>query len=131
MPPDPTLARQLVERVWSALASDDASDLAQVLAPDVRWGPGDEPEAGCHSRAEVLAWDAQARARGRRFRLTEVVEGSRAVLVGVKVSGTAAAAEAGGELDRWQVVTLREGRVADISGYEDREAAAARAGVSV
>jgi len=32
-------------------------------------------------------------------------------------------------VERWQVLTLRGGRVADIRGFDDRAVAAARAGV--
>jgi hypothetical protein len=36
---------------------------------------------------------------------------------------------AGGAVERWQVLTLRGDRIADIRGFDDRAAAASRAGV--
>lgn len=50
-------------------------------------------------------------------------------LVGLEVTGTPAAREAGGAAERWQVLTLRGDRIADIRGFDYRAAAAARAGV--
>lgn len=64
-----------------------------------------------------------------RAKVTEVVAGTGALLMGLKVAGTPAAIERGGEAERWQVMTVREGRVVDIRGFDDREVAATRAGV--
>jgi ketosteroid isomerase-like protein len=61
--------------------------------------------------------------------VTEVTAGAGTLLVGLEVTGTPAAREAGGLAERWQVLTLRGGRIVDIRGFEDRAAAAARAGV--
>jgi ketosteroid isomerase-like protein len=58
-----------------------------------------------------------------------VTAGAGTLLVGLKVTGTQAAREAGEAVERWQVLTLRDGRVTDIRGFDDRAAAAARAGV--
>jgi len=49
--------------------------------------------------------------------------------VGLRVFDNAAAKQAGGEMQRWQVMTLAGERVIDIRGFDDRELAAARAGV--
>ncbi len=51
------------------------------------------------------------------------------LLVGLYVSGTPAAREAGGTARRWQVLTVQGGRILDICGFGDRTEAAARAGV--
>jgi hypothetical protein len=47
----------------------------------------------------------------------------------LEVTGTPAAREAGGAAERRQVLTLRGDRIVDIRGFDDRAAAAARAGV--
>jgi len=49
--------------------------------------------------------------------------------VGLDVSGTPAAREAGGTARRWQVLTVQGGRILDIRGFGARTEAAARAGV--
>jgi hypothetical protein len=70
---------------------------------------------------------ASVRAAGARAVVTEVTAGARALLVGLEVSGT----PVGGVAERWQVLTLKGDRIADICGFDDRAAAAVRAGVPV
>jgi ketosteroid isomerase-like protein len=123
-------AGDIAARVRAALQSANLEALRDLLDPDVRWGPPDDPETGCRSRDEVLAWYRRAKDQGAQAAVTEVVEGAGTLLVGLRVSGTRTAAEQGGEADRWQVLTLANGRVVDIRGFDDREAAAARAGVT-
>lgn len=48
----------------------------------------------------------------------------------MRVHGRDAAVEAGEPVQRWQVLTIEHGKVADIRGFEDRSVAAARAGVA-
>ncbi len=120
--PDP---ERFADTVRSALESADLDAIGALLDPDVYWGPPDDDTSGCHNRAEVLAFWAQSRAAGVRAIVTEVVLGAGTALVGLRVAGRD---DAGGA-DRWQVLTLRNGLVADIRGYDDRAEAAKRAGV--
>ncbi len=76
-----------------------------------------------------MAWWASARAAGARAVVTEVTAGPGTLLVGLDVSGTPAAREAGGAARRWQVLIVKGGRILDICGFGDRTEAAARAGV--
>jgi len=119
----------LADRVREALGSADLEAYADLLDPKAQWGPPDDALTGCRSRDEVLAWYARARDAGARAKVTEVVVGDGKLLVGLRVSGTQAAEDGGGEVDRWQVLTIRNGRVADIRGFDDRDVAAMRAGV--
>jgi len=116
--------------VRSALEQGDLAAYRDLLAPDVRWGPADEPEWGCKDRWEVLRWYRAARNRGMRATVDEVAVGDGCLMVGLTVSGTPAAAEQGGKAARWQVLTVRDGKVSDIRGFDDRAAAAARAGLA-
>jgi hypothetical protein len=61
--------------------------------------------------------------------VTEVTAGPGTLLVGLEVTGTPAARQAGGTVQRWQVLTVRSDRISDIRGFDDRTEAAARAGV--
>lgn len=120
----------LTERVTLALESGDLDAIRDLLDPDARWGAPEGPhEADCQNRDQVVAWWASARAGGARAVVTEVTAGAGTLLVGLQVTGTEAAREAGGAVDRWQVLTLRGDRIVDIRGFDDRTAAAARAGV--
>jgi hypothetical protein len=60
--------------------------------------------------------------------VTEVVPSRDHLLVGLVVTGTAAAFDEGGEARRWQVLTVRDGLIVDIRGFDDRVQAAARIG---
>jgi hypothetical protein len=120
----------LTRRVRSALESGDLDAIRNLLDPGARWGAPDGPsDADCHNRDQVMAWWASAQATGARAVVTEVTVGSGTLLVGLEVIGTSAAREAGGAVERWQVLTVRGDRIADIRGFDDRKAAAAQAGV--
>jgi hypothetical protein len=133
MPDDASAAPEsavLTERVKSALVSGDLDAIRDLLDPGARWGAPEGPsDADCHNRDQVIAWWASARAAGAQAVVTEVTVGTGTLLVGLDVTGTPAAHEAGGTAERWQVLTVRDGRIADIRGFDDRAAAAARAGV--
>lgn len=133
MPDEASAANQppeLAVRVRSALESGDLGDIRDLLASDARWGAPEGPgDADCANREEVIAWWARARAAGARAVVTEVTAGTGTLLVGLEVTGTPAADEAGGAAERWQVLTVRGDRIADIRGFDDRMAAAVRAGV--
>jgi ketosteroid isomerase-like protein len=132
--PDHTSATRepagLGERIRAALQSGDLGAIRELLDPGARWGAPDGPhDADCRNRDQVLAWWASARAAGARAVVTEVTTGAGAYLVGLEVTGTAAARETGGAAERWQVLTVRDDRIVDIRGFDNRAAAARRAGV--
>ena len=56
--------RDVAERVRVALESQNPDSFADLLAPDVRWGPSGDDHRGCHNRDEVLAWHRAGRERG-------------------------------------------------------------------
>lgn len=121
---------ELTERVRIALESGDLDGIRDLLDPDARWGTPEGPhEADCHNRDQVVAWWASARAAGARAVVTEVTAGAGTLLVGLEVTGTPTARETGGAAERWQVLSLRDDRIVDIRGFDNRPAAAARAGV--
>ena len=117
----------LADRVRRALESADLDAMRSLLAPDAAWGPPDDARSGCHNRDEVLAWYRRGRDRGTSARVVEVTPGPGTLLVGLEVTTEDTA---GGPIERWQVMTVRHGRVADIRGFDDRTEAAARAGVA-
>jgi ketosteroid isomerase-like protein len=120
----------LSRRVRLALESGDLDAVRDLLDPGARWGAPEGPgDSDCQNRDQVLAWWARARAAGVRAVVTEVTAGPGTLLVGLEVTGTAEASEAGGAAQRWQVLTVRGDRITDIRGFGDRAAAAGRAGV--
>jgi len=119
----------LAAQIRDALAAADLDAYARLLHPEVRWGAPGDPSPPCQTRAQVLAWYRNGRSAGMRAHVTETVVGGDKILVGLRVSGSEAAMTAGEETDRWQVLTVRDGLVADIRGFDDRDEAAAAAGL--
>ena len=121
---------ELAERVRTALEAGNLDAYRDLLAPDVHWGPADEPEWGCHNRGEVLAWYKAARDGGMRATVSEVVAGTGCLLVGLTVLAIPVSDGRVDTAPRWQVLVVKEGLIADICGFDDRTEAAARAGIS-
>jgi SnoaL-like domain len=128
MPDEASATAALAARVRSALESGDLDAIRNLLGRNARWGAPEGPGDGdCRNRDQVIAWWASARAAGARAVVTEVTTGPGTLLVGLDVSGTQAADEAGGTARRWQVLTVKGDRITDIRGFDDRTEAAARA----
>jgi ketosteroid isomerase-like protein len=119
----------IAERVLEALDDADLSAITELLDPAVRWGAPDDMEGGCQNRKQVLDWYRRGREAGARAQVTEVVAADDRILVALKVTGTPAAEEPGGEAERWQVLTVARGRIVDIRAFDDRADAASRVGL--
>ena len=123
----PPTAGELADRVRAALESGDLTAIADLLDPDVRWGAPDDPAPSCQNRGPVLAWYQRGRAAGVQTRVTDVTVPGAKLLIGRKVVGGPPVERHGGDVDRWQVVTVAGGRVVDVRAFDDRRAAAASA----
>ena len=120
----------LPERVKHALESGDMDALKDLLDPDARWGAPEGPQASdCRNRDQILAWWGRAQAAGARATVTEVITGPGTLLVGLQAVRPAVPGECPETGQRWQVLTVRDDRITDIRGYEDRETTARRAGL--
>jgi len=108
-----------------ALEDADLEGYRELLDPGVTWGAPDDPQPGCRNRDQVLAWYRRGRARGVRAKVTETEVGVDGILVGLEVG-----LEGGDDapVERWQVLTVRRGKIVDIRGFEDRQTARARMG---
>jgi RimJ/RimL family protein N-acetyltransferase len=123
------VVERLAGRVRLALEAADLDSYAELLDPGVRWGPPGDPVPPCQNRAQVLAWYQRGRAAGTRARVTETLVSGDRILVGLKVTGRPAEGTEG-EVDRWQVLTVGGGRVTAIAGFDERDEAAAWAGLA-
>ncbi len=119
----------LAAKVRFALETADLDQFVELLDPEVHWGAPDDQEYGCKNRRQVLAWYKRGRDKGVRAKVTEVVPHGDRLLVGLLVSGTPDATSGGGDSERWQVLSVRDGRIVDIRGFDDRAEAASRAGI--
>jgi hypothetical protein len=118
----------LAQQVKVALEANDLAAYSELLDPDVHWGAPDARRPTCQNRDQVLSWYERGRESGVRADVSEVSVFGDRILVGMTVRGSEAAQERGGAALRWQVLTVRDGRVVDIVGFDDRSDALARAG---
>jgi ketosteroid isomerase-like protein len=120
---------EIGEQIRAAFNDGDLSTVKGLLDPQVQWGPPGDEGWGCHNRREVLAWLGRALSSGVRAEVRDVVAHGGKLLVGLRVHGRETADRGGGAEERWQVMTVRDGRIVDVRGFEGRAAAAAFAGV--
>jgi len=122
----------LTSEIRVAMESADLEVMAELLAPDAKWGAPEQDVPSCRNAQQVLAWYELGRDNGLRAEVTESeVVGSNIVL-GFKILTTRDGESPAGDALRWQVLSIRDGRVAEIRGYETRREATefATAGVS-
>ncbi len=111
---------EIAALVRSALAAEDLSAFTDLLDPAVTWGTPGTRTPSCKNRTQVLAWYQRGRDAGVRGSVYEVeVLGDR-LLVSMSLRGTENARERGGAALRFQVLTVRSGRVVDIVGFDDK-----------
>jgi ketosteroid isomerase-like protein len=101
---------ELVRRAWEAALRDDLDTVAGLLAEDVRWHAVGDTDGGCQNRAQALRWMRATIERGAAARVLELRElDEHRVLVVLE--------RAGAPEPHAQVVTIREGKIADIVVY--------------
>jgi len=127
MPEDHHAMQHIAQQVRVALEGADLTAYGDLLDPDVRWGAPDARQPACRNRDQVLTWYRRGRESGVRASVNEVVVLGDRLLVGLTVRGSEDAVERGGAALRWQVLTVRGGRVVDIVGFDDRTEALSRA----
>ena len=118
---------ELAEQVRRALGTGEASAFADLLDPDVTWGAPGAHNPTCKNRNQVLNWYQRAQKSGVQGSAFDVeVIGDR-LLVSLIVRGTEGARERGGTTLRFQVLTVRGGRIVEIVGFDDKAEAQAYA----
>jgi hypothetical protein len=120
----------LAQRVRDALEAADLDAYGELLDPKVTWGAPGGAKPACRNRDQVLAWYMRGREAGTRASVGEVTWAGRRILVGLMVTGSLGPEDQGGQAERWQVLTTRDGLIVDIVGYDNRREAAALAGLT-
>lgn len=113
--PEHEVMERLAQQFSEALEAGDLAAFSDRLDPNVRWGAPGDPTPACQSREQVFTWYRRALDSGTRGWVAEVTVLDDRLLVRVKVMDTA-----DGEVERWQVLTVRSGLVVDIVGFENR-----------
>lgn len=123
MATDPLQMEKLAAQVQAALQTADLVSYRELLDPNVTWGAPDDTQSGCRNRDQVLAWYRRGRAKGVRAVVTDTVVHDDQILVGLSVRDCQSSSDGASEATRWQILTVRSGRIVDIRGFEDRVAA--------
>lgn len=119
---------QVAEQVRAALAAEDLSAFTGLLHPDVTWGTPGARNPACKNRRQVLAWYQRGREAGVRGSVFDVEVIADRLLVSMSVRRTQSARERGGAALRYQVLTVRNGKIVDIVGFDDKVEAIDHAG---
>lgn len=115
----------MAELVTRAIGAEDLSAFTKLLDPDVTWGAPGARNPSCKNRDQVLTWYERGRDAGVRGSVHDVrIVGNR-LLVSLGVRGTENARVRGGTALRFQVLTIADGRIVDIVGFDDRAEALA------
>lgn len=123
-----TTALELVRSGFEAASRGDVDSISALLSPDVRWHGAGDDGGGCQDRDQALRWMREAIERGVRVALLDARElpDDRVLVVLQRQSA------AGEELPppHGQIVTFRDGLIADMAVYPTADEAAAAAGES-
>jgi ketosteroid isomerase-like protein len=106
--------------VRQALLTEDVRAFAELLDPDVSWGAPGARNPSCKNRDQVLAWYQRGRDAGVRGSVLDVAILGDRHLVSMSLRGTETARERGGAALRFQVLTVRNGRIVDIVGFDEK-----------
>jgi hypothetical protein len=103
-----------------AMETIDLAEMAELLAPDARWGAPEQVVPTCRNAKEILSWYEIARENGVRADVTEVGVIGEHIVVGLKVIAAKSGASKSRNTTRWQVLSVEDGRIGEIRGYETR-----------
>ncbi len=121
------ISEELAAQVRTALVAGDVSAFAEFLDPNVTWGAPGAKTPTCQNRNQVVNWYSRAQESGVQGTAFDVeVLGDR-LLVSLTVRGTEGARERGGAALRYQVLTVRNGRIVDIVGFDSKAEALSHA----
>jgi hypothetical protein len=115
----------LADRVRLALGTGDTDSFREMLDPGVHWGPPGDPSPPCQNREQVISWYELAKDAGASAVVSEVSVVGDKIVVGLVVTGTGGARTRGGHATRWQVLSVANGLIADITGFEEKREALA------
>jgi ketosteroid isomerase-like protein len=118
--------------VRDALQRGDLVALTSRMAPDVRWGAPEQSVPTCQNRGQVLRWYEKAQSVGASAEVVDTHVLGRHLVLGLRVKGNPRSESPRTPSMRWQVLSIENGTIAEIRGYESRRDAVefATAGVS-
>jgi hypothetical protein len=93
------------------------------LANDVRWGAPEQSVPTCTNKSQVLRWYESAQQAGASADVIETVVLGQHILLGLKVQRNPRSKSESKPMVRWQVMSIEDGKIAEIRGYETRSEA--------
>ena len=109
----------LAARVRDAMESADLTQIGVLLTPNARWGAPEQEVPTCRNSRQILTWYGAAKEKGVRAKVTDTVVIGEHIVVGLKMHSTDGSSNAP-DGERWQVLTVADGRIDEIRGYETR-----------
>lgn len=122
---------ELVRSGFEAASRGDVDSISALLSPDVHWHGAGDDEGGCRNRKQALRWMREGLERGVRVELLEARElpGDRVLLV-LQRQPDEESEPGDAPAPHGQIVTFRDGRIADMAVYPTADEAIAAAGPS-
>jgi ketosteroid isomerase-like protein len=115
---------ELLQRAWDAMAHGDLAVVEAALRPDARWRAVEDGPWNCENREAIIDVMSRNLADGLSGRIEETIQEGRRILVAFR-----------GERPRdrppfeggvaYVVVTMDDGRILEMKGCANREAAIA------
>ncbi len=113
---------ELAAAIAGALQSGDLAAITALMANDVRWGAPEQSVPTCRNKSQVLRWYENAQLAGASAQVIETIVLGEHIVLGVMVQGNPRAESPSPSL-RWQVMSVKDGQVAEIRGYDSRSEA--------
>jgi hypothetical protein len=110
----------LATKVRHAMESADLTAIGDLLSPDAHWGAPEQDVPTCRNAQQVLSWYEVARDNGVRADVTELDVVGERLVVGLKLRSLPDVNTDSEDGLRWQVLSVENGRIAEIRGYESR-----------
>jgi hypothetical protein len=117
---------ELVRSGFEAASRGDVDSISSMLSPDVRWHGAGDDQGGCQDREQALHWMRAAIERGVRVDLLDARELPDDRLLLVLQRQPAPGEEP--PPPHGQILTFRDGLIADMAVYPTADEAAAAGG---
>ncbi len=114
---------ELAVAVRDAMQRGDLAQLASLMAPNVRWGAPEQSVPTCQNKGQVQRWYEAAQSAGASAEVVDTYVMGRHLVVALNVTGNPRAESASTPSMRWQVMSVQDGAIAEIRGYESRREA--------
>jgi ketosteroid isomerase-like protein len=112
--------QQVARDIRLAYELGDVERFGALLAANVTWGPPGDPPT-CRNRNQVLAWYQNGANAGARATVEEIEIVGDQLLVGLTIVGASTSKKSGEGSTRWQVLTVRDARIVNIVGFEQKD----------